>query len=106
MTVGNGKDPDGVAMPEIIAAPCEGSEVLQMQLAQLAAMQDQQQARAAFEAQRQQAVAFHKAELARAVEDFIAARKAGDHGKEAEAVRRISRAEVRLMHLGAYSGQL
>jgi len=91
----NGKDHDAttLSLPEAVG-PCEGSEVLQWQLAQLAALQDKQAARAAFEAQRQIAIAQHKAELERAVEQFSAAMKSSDYEKVADAARRISRAEV------------
>jgi hypothetical protein len=101
MAIGNGKDPDGMTLPEAVG-PCEGSEVLQQQLAHLAALQDQHTARVAFEAQRQIAIAQHRAEIQQAEEDFIAARKSGDHAKEADAARRISRAEARLVLLRAY----
>src|ERR1700756_3461262 len=97
MSVGNGKDHDAE-----VVGPCEGSEVLRWQLAQLAALHDQHTARVAFEAQRQTAIAQHKAELERATEDFKAAMASSDYAKVADAARRISRCEVRLMHLGAY----
>jgi hypothetical protein len=79
-----------------------GTEVIQMQIAQIRAAHDASVQLAQLEARRQLAITALQAEADQAQADFVAAMRSSDYEAVAKAARRMTRAETALVNLGYY----
>jgi len=108
MAIGNGKT-NGTTLPEAVEAHgghwhnnIDGPTVIKQQLEQLQQLKQAQAIMVQMDAQRQLVVAKLKAEADAAEQAFIAAMASSDYQAAAQACRRMTRAEARLMYVSEW----